>query len=242
MFAYCYKAVLSILTWEPLVICIVIASNIWVTAVTCLMVYSAVVPVVFDFFEIAVFAMALIVWGLVGKFSPTTTVSDSVITVRHLNTLPGIVRAMRIILLFWPLAVIALYKGYKYRELKVVTIWFGKSRMFGITLAKDRYEQHKDLGVSEDDIKEYMVLHNNEYLFKNDEALSYMIIKYHTSTILRSFGFLGGLDPNPVASFSIGRWLVGPDECPLIAKTANELGETYAMQTPQSVCDRIVFI
>lgn len=226
----------GVITWA--IIILAMAANIWVTVFTGLVIYSAFAPVEFGFYGIVFFGMALTVWCVSLKALPRTKVNDAITKVRMFKSWHGLGHMTFVLLMCWPRVVEAVYKGYKYREVRAIAIRLSESKMFSISLNLDNYEQHNGLGVSPEDLKDYMVLHDNEYLFKNDEALSYMLVKYSTVTILKSFGFFDGLDNNKTTFLGI----FGPRECPLMAKAANELGETYDMQTPQSVSARIFFI
>lgn len=226
-----------------LVLSVAMCANIWATVLIGAIVHRAVVcpeatAIEFSFFTGGITLVSMVIWCAVVKGLDVLTVNYAITTVRHCNSIRRIGHILFILSLCWPRAIEMLYLGYKHRRLRAIAIVFDKSEIFNIALLSIRYEQYATLGIDEDDLKEYMVVHNNEYFFRNDEALSYMLIKYSTVTILKSFGFFDGLEPDKTPMMTI----YGYVHCELRTKAAKELGEPYAKQTPDVVCKYIYFV
>ena len=119
----------------------------------------------------------------------------------------------------------------------MLVIRFSKKQFYTIALNKKEIQRNKGKGISEQDIDNYFVEYGKEYLVKDSESLSYLLIQYKPDTILKSFGYLNGFtEEKHVFTF------LGVGRCPLKAKAAEELDMDYSDVTDNDVAKHIAYI
>jgi hypothetical protein len=221
----------SITTWT--VVGIAVCANIAVTIGTVLLLTGYQLSM----FASIMYGLLLMVCLLVYKVMPTNNVGDTLAKLRHPNKAKSLSNLFVVCLISWPALVMMLYKAYKYRDIVCVTVTFGEpDSICSIGLSKQNYEGTHDKGVSPEDIEECMILINDDYFFKNKEAVSFMLIKYDVPTILKSFGYLNGIK-SEIVFFNVLR----SNSCQLKKKASEELNMDYAEVTEDIVCQHINF-
>ena len=166
----------------------------------------------------------VIVWIVTFSIMSELKVGHAVGQVKNIKslnlrkTLSGFWLLARLTLLFWPLAVKTLYLGIKYNKSLIIATNFGKGKVrHNIRLKQANYREHSK-GVTKEDIKEHFILTTNEYIFKDRESLSYLLLKYNLVTILKSFGYLHAFEDHKPLSATFGISM-----CPLERHVCDQL-------------------
>lgn len=184
-------------------------------------------------------AISILLWTSAAKPLPKFSASDAIAKMHKFKVSPvaATFDMIWLSILYWPITISVLYQAVKYRARRVLVIRFSKKQFYTIALNKKEIQRNKGKGISEQDIDNYFVEYGKEYLVKDSESLSYLLIQYKPDTILKSFGYLNGFtEEKHVFTF------LGVGRCPLKAKAAEELDMDYSDVTDNDVAKHIAYI
>ena len=192
-------------------------------------------------YVISSYGVALAIWLTGFKVLPTVSITEAVGKVRRLQNTRVMLYTLAITVMFWPMTAQLIYKAIRYRKVRGFGATFGSvytSKYYTVTLSANWFQPPVEgVGLTKEELDEYMLLDQGEYIIKDSEALTYLLVSHSPNEIAKSFGYFGGHGDDDT-----GLSLFDFVKCPLRAEAANCLGQSYDETTEDEVSKYLHFI
>jgi len=194
-----------------------------------------------DIYAMSSYVVALAIWLIGFKVLPRVSIPEALGKTRRLQNARVLMHTLALTVMFWPMLAQVIYKSIRYRKVRGLGATFGSaytSKYYTVTLNADRFQiPVNGVGLTKADLNEYMFLDHGEYLIKDSETLTYLLVSHSPIEIAKSFGYFGGHK-----DISSGLSLFDFVRCPLRAEAARCLMQTYDETTEAVVSKYLHFL